>query len=136
MRRNPYPAYDQMRQGLPVFHLAPFDLWMIFDFEGVKRALVDHGVFSSDLSHVPGHGNPGEWFIFFDPPRHTKLRALISKAFTPRVVANLEPRIRELSRQLLDQAIERRSEEHTSELQSRQYLVCRLLLEKKKTQIK
>src|SRR5438876_3254607 len=95
-----------MRQGLPVFHLAQFDLWMIFDFEGVKRALVDHGVFSSDLSHVPGHGNPGEWFIFFDPPRHTKLRALISKAFAPRVVANLEPRIRELSRQLLDQAIE------------------------------
>ena len=106
MRRNPYPAYDQMRQGLPVFHLAQFDLWMIFDFEGVKRALVDHGVFSSDLSHVPGHGNPGEWFIFFDPPRHTKLRALISKAFAPRVVANLEPRIRELSRQLLDQRIE------------------------------
>jgi cytochrome P450 len=107
MRRNPYPVYDQMRSGSPVFHLPPFDLWMIFDFEGVKRALVEHSVFSSDLSHVPGHGNPGEWFIFFDAPRHTKLRALISKAFTPRVVANLELRIRELSRQLLDQAMER-----------------------------
>jgi cytochrome P450 len=107
MRRNPYPVYDQMRSHLPVFHLAPFDLWMIFDFEGVKRALVDHDAFSSNLSHVPGNGNPGEWFIFFDPPRHTKLRALIAKAFTPRVVANLEPRIRELSRQLLDQTIER-----------------------------
>jgi cytochrome P450 len=107
MRRNPYPTYDQMRNGSPVFHFAPFDLWMIFDFEGVKRALVDHGTFSSDLSHAPGHGNPGEWFLFFDPPRHTKLRALIAKAFTPRVVANLEPRIRELSRQLLDQMIER-----------------------------
>src|SRR5260370_29606337 len=45
--------------------------------------------------------------ICFDPPRHTKLRALIMRAFTPRVVANLEPRIRELSRQLLDQTIER-----------------------------
>jgi cytochrome P450 len=107
MRRNPYPAYDQVRSGSPVFHLAPFDLWMILDFDGVKRALVEHDVFSSDLSHVPGHGNPGEWFLFFDPPRHTKLRALISKAFTPRVVANLEPRIRELSRLLLDQVIER-----------------------------
>jgi cytochrome P450 len=107
MRRNPYSAYDQMRRGSPVFHLPPFDLWMIFDFEGVKRVLVEHDTFSSDLSHAPGHGNPGEWFIFFDPPRHTKLRALISKAFTPRVVANLEPRIRELSRQLLDQTIER-----------------------------
>jgi cytochrome P450 len=106
-RRNPYPIYDQMRSVSPVFYLAPFDLWLIFDFEGVKRALVDHDAFSSDLSHVPGQGNPGEWFIFFDPPRHTKLRALIGKAFTPRVVANLEPRIRELSRQLLDQTIER-----------------------------
>src|SRR5262249_49530090 len=67
----------------------------------------DHAAFGSDLSLAPGHGNPGEWFIFFDPPRHTKLRALIAKAFTPRVVANLEPRIRELSRQLLDAVIER-----------------------------
>jgi cytochrome P450 len=107
LRRNPYPAYDQMRSSSPVFHLPPFDLWIIFDFDGVKRALVDHDAFSSDLSHVPGHGNPGQWFIFFDPPRHTKLRTLISKAFTPRVVANLEPRIRELSRQLLDETIER-----------------------------
>ncbi len=106
MRRNPYPAYDRMRSGSPVFRFPPFDLWMIFDFEGVKRALVEHDAFSSDLSHAPGHGNPGEWFLFFDPPRHTKLRALISRAFTPRVVANLEPRIRELSRQLLDRTIE------------------------------
>jgi cytochrome P450 len=106
-RRNPYSAYDQMRSGSPVFHLPQFDLWMIFDFEGVKRVLLDHDTFNSDLSHAPGQGNPGEWFIFFDPPRHTKLRALISKAFTPRVIANLEPRIRELSRQLLDQTIER-----------------------------
>jgi cytochrome P450 len=107
MRRNPYSAYDQMRSGSPVFHLQTFDLWMIFDFDGVKRVLMEHDSFSSDLSHAPGHGNPGEWFIFFDPPRHTKLRALISRAFTPRMVANLEPRIRELSRQLLDQTIER-----------------------------
>ena len=107
MRRNPYPAYDRMRSRAPVFHLPVLDVWMIFDFDGVKRALTDHAAFSSDLRHAPGSGNPGEWFIFFDPPRHTKLRALIAKAFTPRVVANLEPRIRELSRELLDQVIER-----------------------------
>jgi cytochrome P450 len=107
MRRNPYPAYDLMRSRSPVFHLPVLDVWMIFDFDGVKRALTDHAAFSSDLRHSPGTGNPGEWFIFFDPPRHTKLRALIAKAFTPRVVANLEPRIRELSRELLDQVIHR-----------------------------
>src|SRR5262249_30027781 len=106
MRRNPYPAYDRLRAASPVLHLAPFDLWMILDYDGVRQALTDHAVFSSDLSHVPGQGNPGEWFLFFDPPRHTRLRALISTAFSPRVVADLEPRIRELSRQLLDDALE------------------------------
>jgi len=107
MRRDPYPAYNMLRARSPVFYLPAFDLWLILDYEGVRRALTDHDAFSSDLSHIPGQGNPGSWFLFFDPPRHTKLRALISKAFTPRVVANLEPRIHELSRRLLDGVIER-----------------------------
>src|SRR5712692_449517 len=102
IRRNPYPLYDQLRSASPLLCVPPpFDAWMIFDYEGVKRALNDHDTFSS---RVPA---PRHWFIFFDPPSHTKLRALISRAFTPRVIANLEPRIRELSRELLDQTIER-----------------------------
>jgi cytochrome P450 len=102
MRRDPYPLYDQLRRGSPVLHVPPpFDLWMILDYDGVKRALNDHDAFSS---RVPA---PKDWFIFFDPPRHTKLRALIARAFTPRLVTNLEPRIRELSREFLDRAIER-----------------------------
>jgi cytochrome P450 len=107
MRRDPYPAYDLLRATSPVIHVPTIDVWMVFDFDGVKRALSDHDAFSSNLALAPGRGNPGEWFLFFDPPRHTKLRALIAKAFTPRVVANLEPRIRELSRELLDAVIER-----------------------------
>lgn len=100
-RRNPYPLYDQLRSSYPVFKAPPpFDMWMIFDFDGVKRVVTDHETFSSA---VPA---PDNWFIFFDPPRHTKLRALISRAFTPRMVANLEPRIRHLSRELLDKRIE------------------------------
>jgi cytochrome P450 len=102
MRRDPYPMYEQMRSTSPVFHAPPpFDMWMIFDYEGAKRALTDHEVFSSC---VPA---PKNWFIFLDPPRHSTLRALISQAFTPRVVTNLEPRIRELSRGFLDKVIER-----------------------------
>jgi cytochrome P450 len=102
MRRNPYPLYDQLRSITPVFHVPPpFDGWLIFDYEGVWRALNDHGTFSSK---VP---SPPNWFIFFDPPRHTQQRGLIARAFTPSVVANLEPFIRRLSRELLDAVIER-----------------------------
>ena len=53
-----------------------------------------------------GRGNP-DWFIFYDPPRQTKLRGLVMKAFTPRMVAELEPRIREISRTLLDRVASR-----------------------------
>ncbi len=106
MRRDPYPVYDQMRNSSPVLHDPRSDLWMIFDYEGVKRALNDHDAFSS-RAMPPGSSKPLEWLVFFDPPRHTKLRAIIMQAFTPRLVASLEPRIRELSRELLDQSIER-----------------------------
>jgi cytochrome P450 len=77
-------------------------MWMVFDFEGVKRVVNDHEAFSS---RVPA---PDNWFIFFDPPQHTKLRALIARAFTPKSIVNLEPRIRELSCELLDKVVERR----------------------------
>ncbi len=100
MRRNPYPLYDQIRSGSPAFHDKQTDLWMIFDYQGVKRVLTDHDAFSSRYG-------PAEWLVFMDPPRHTELRALISHAFTPRSVSSLAPRIRELSRDLINQAIER-----------------------------
>ena len=104
-RRNPYPLYDQMRSSSPVLHIPPLNLWMIFDYEGVKRVLTDSDAFSSSMVTV-NRRNP-EWFIFFDPPRHTKLRAIVMRAFTPGVVANLEPLVRKFSRELLDQTIER-----------------------------
>lgn len=102
MRRNPYPLYERMRSTSPVYHVPPpFDAWMIFDYQDVKWALNDHETFSSQ---VPA---PPHWLLFTDPPNHTKLRAIVSQAFTPRVVANLEPRVRQLSRQLLHAVAER-----------------------------
>jgi cytochrome P450 len=62
LRRNPYPVYDQLRAASPVLQVPPpFDAWMIFDYEGVKRALSDHDTFSS---RVPG---PQNWFLFCTP---------------------------------------------------------------------
>ncbi len=102
MRRNPFDMYDRVRSASPLVQVPPpFDAWAVFDYEGVKRVMSDHDSFSS---RVPA---PRHWFIFLDPPNHTKLRALISRAFTPGSIANLEPRIRKLSVELLDQSIER-----------------------------
>jgi cytochrome P450 len=101
-RRNPYPLYSRMRRDAPVFRVPPpFDAWLIFDYDGVKRVLNDHDCFSN---HVPA---PDNWFIFKDPPQHTKLRALISKAFSPQIILTLEGHIRQLSRDLLDRVIDR-----------------------------
>jgi cytochrome P450 len=103
MRRNPYPVYSQLRSHSPVLHEPHADLWLLFDYEGVKRALVEHDVFSSIVA--PPTSITSQWVVFADPPRHTKLRGLIMRAFTPRAVASLEPRIQELSRELLAPAL-------------------------------
>lgn len=105
-RRNPYPAYDMIRAASPTLHAPQLDLWMVFDYDGVKRVLSEHETFSSSLEST-SRGSGPEWFIFFDPPRHSRLRGLISRAFTPVTVAGLEPRVRELSRELLGRAVQR-----------------------------
>lgn len=102
MRRNPFTLYAHMRATAPVFRVPPpFDMWMIFDYENAKRVASDFQAFSSA---VPA---PDNWFIFQDPPQHAKMRALISRAFTPKSIAGLEPRIEQLSREILDRALPR-----------------------------
>jgi cytochrome P450 len=105
LRRNPFPLYEQLRSGSPLLHEPQNDMWLLFDYESVKRAMTDHEAFSSMVSSPTGKAP--DWLVFADPPRHTKLRAIIMRAFTPRSIANLEPRVRELSRELLNQTIER-----------------------------
>ena len=69
-------------------------LWFIFDYAGVKRALDDTETFGSDMGSIGAHATP-PWLVFFDPPRHTKLRNIISQAFTPRVVSLMDRADRE-----------------------------------------
>lgn len=105
VRRDPYPMYAQLRSRAPVCQFPSTGMWLLLDHESVKRGLTDHEAFSSAVT--PPTGKAPDWLVFTDPPRHSKLRAIITKAFTPRSVAQLEPRIRELSRELLAPALER-----------------------------
>jgi cytochrome P450 len=86
--------------------------WQVLGHPETSTILSDPAVFSSDLTALMPdqddfalfqRGN----FVRMDPPQHRKLRALVSQAFTPKVVADLEPRIAELTTQLLDQVPER-----------------------------
>ena len=105
LRRKPYPAYENLRASSLVLHVPALDLWTVFGYEDGKRALTDHESFSSSVT--PTTGKAPDWLVFLDPPRHTKLRAILVQAFTPRSIAALEPRIRELSRALLEPLLSR-----------------------------
>jgi cytochrome P450 len=104
IRRNPYPMYAELRRGgAGVVHVDHLGLSMILDHDGARRALHDTDAFSS--SHAASHGPSFEWLLFLDPPRHTQLRAIVSRAFTPRSIAALEGRIRALSGALADRLL-------------------------------
>ena len=86
--------------------------WQVLGHPETSAILSDPAVFSSDLTALQPKQNDLELFqrgnfVRMDPPQHRKLRTLVSQAFTPRVVAGLEPRIAELTTQLLDQVGER-----------------------------
>lgn len=99
LRRNPYPLYAVLRQVRPVLRVRR-GVWAVFDHDSVKRALHDPDCFSSRAA--PPGGGPLDWLIFLDPPRHTRLRALIARTFSSRAVADLEARVAALAHGLLD----------------------------------
>lgn len=100
---NPFDWYRTMRETEPVAFDASRGIWSVFRYEDVRRVLAEYAVFSSERGG-PGATNPlGASIISTDPPRHRQLRALVTQAFTPRTVAQLESRIEAIVNDLLDQ---------------------------------
>jgi len=104
-RRDPYPTYAAVRAATPVVHVPDARSWVVLGYDAVKRVLTDHAVFRSDAA--PARGQAFEWLLFMDPPRHTRLRALIGRAFTSRAIAALEPVIRRLAEDRIAATIDR-----------------------------
>lgn len=101
---NPFDWYREMRESQPVAFDAARGIWSAFRYDDVRRVLSDYAVFSSERGG-PGAGgnNPlGASIISTDPPRHRQRRALVTQAFTPRTVTQLEPRIEAIVGELLD----------------------------------
>ena len=104
-----YNWYRQMRETQPIYCEPEWGgAWHVFRYADVARVMSDYTTFSSDENRY----SPPEWrdnspisssILRMDPPRHRQLRNLVSQAFTPRMVAHMEPRIQEITKELLDQ---------------------------------
>jgi cytochrome P450 len=105
----PYDWYRSMRATQPVFYDSQYNVWHVFRYNDVERVLTEYATFSSDPRTMEWEGLTEEAPILssilrMDPPRHRQLRSLATLAFTPRVVAQMEPRIRAITNTLLEQA--------------------------------
>ncbi|HEY8122746.1 MAG TPA: cytochrome P450 [Myxococcota bacterium] len=102
MQVDPYPAYRWFRDHQPCAHNARMNFYALFRFDDVWNATLDWKTFSSRLGPtLENHGEiPGEFFsiIGMDPPRHTRIRNIVSRGFTPRRIAALEPQLRAIAR--------------------------------------
>ncbi|WP_244929371.1 cytochrome P450 [Nocardioides sp. W7] len=110
MIADPYPVYRELRDSAPVYWSPETSSWVLSRYDDVAAALTDPTTYSSASGVYPTP--PGvdmtELFlpmlVMSDPPRHTQLRQLVSKAFTPRRIAALEMGVHAIVHDLLDQA--------------------------------
>ena len=113
VHEDPYPIYARLREEAPLYRNDELGFWALSRHEDVMAGFRDSARFSSaegvslDPSASGPHAHKTMSFLAMDPPRHGRLRSLVSRGFTPRRVAELEPRIRELTRQHLEPALER-----------------------------
>ena len=112
-KADPYPMYEKVRRGDPV--RSGLGAWVTVSHATAEAVLRDRR-FSPSPTHMrrykppsypPGDPRadlPAADLLTMDPPDHTRIRRLVSGAFTPKAIAALEPRIREVAAGLLDQA--------------------------------
>src|SRR3954447_10976961 len=101
-QEDPYPIFRRLRTEAPVYHNEDRGFWALARDRDIREAVVDTRRYCSGLGVALGAEEKGSTIISMDPPRHTQLRALVSRAFTPRQVAALEQPVRQLCRELLD----------------------------------
>jgi cytochrome P450 len=99
---DPYPTYRRLRDDAPAYLDPDRGFWALSRHEDVRAAIDDWGTFSSTggITLERRTENVEPMLIEMDPPRHTGLRALVSRAFTPKRVADLEMPIRDLAEEL------------------------------------
>jgi cytochrome P450 len=115
VRRDPFALYARARRETPVLRHTglPLRVFSVFRYDDCQAILRDPEAWSNEFPlarQLRGAGAepPPPSMLGTDPPAHTRLRSLVNKAFTPRIVQRLEPRMRELANELLDAALDER----------------------------
>ncbi|HET6793259.1 MAG TPA: cytochrome P450, partial [Acidimicrobiales bacterium] len=111
-QRDPYPAYAAMREAGRVLR-SRFGALIVHRYEDVRQTHFDHDAFSIGAGMGGGMGPSegsgaadeaplmGRTMLTTDPPDHERLRRVVSQAFTPRSITDLEPRVRQIAAELL-----------------------------------
>ncbi len=103
-REDPFPFYAELRSERPVYREPRYGGYLLTRFDDVLEALLDPETFSSAQGPGPAPSsamNPPAALPATDPPYHDRLRALVSRGFTPRRVAESRPRVESLARELV-----------------------------------
>ncbi|KZN26338.1 cytochrome [Haladaptatus sp. R4] len=111
---EPFDWYREMRDQAPVRYDPVRHVWDVFRYDDVKTILADDERFSVSPRNADGFQEPeGEeagvmldTMLLQDPPRHDELRGVVDDEFSPRSIRELEPRIRELTTELLDEILD------------------------------
>jgi cholest-4-en-3-one 26-monooxygenase len=116
----PHEWFTWLRANAPVFHHdepGGDGFWVITRYDDIVTANRDAASFSSSqelggvvmlegpTAPIPGTEMAGNMMLFMDPPGHTRYRKLVNRGFTPRMIAALEPHVRELTVGILDAAL-------------------------------
>ncbi|OLP67093.1 Cytochrome P450(MEG) [Bacillus pumilus] len=100
---HPFDWYTKMREESPVYFDEDSQTWSVFSYEEAKRVASDKDSFSSQPPKDQMGNSLTKTMVMMDPPKHTRIRSIVSKAFTPRVMKAWEPRIQELMDELMTQ---------------------------------
>lgn len=110
--RYPHECFTALRESGPILYDERMKAWEVFTYDAVHTVLSDYERFSSDsFAYAPASSveERDRSILNTDPPRHRQLRNLVSQAFTPRAIAQLVPRIAEITNELLNVVINRGS---------------------------
>jgi cytochrome P450 len=106
LRNDPYPLWRRLRDEAPLWHNERHDFWVLSRFDDIEAAHKDTATYSSShgttIEVMTPEPMSSGMIINVDPPRHTVLRALVSRAFTTRRIAAIEEDIRAIFVRFLD----------------------------------